>query len=218
MKETLPILGIETSGDLCSVALMVSEKSFYEINILEKHIHSKKILNMIDLVLKEGGVELKQVAHIAVSMGPGSFTGLRIGLTTAKGLGFGANLPIVPVPTFHALALQVSDYLEANTNFVIIRNASVEDFYYALLKYYGSKYTFINDVDIIKKRDINNLSLNNKLIFSDIDLDFNTKKIVGPTALNICRYSYLFGKDLLTYDYDYLEPYYLKQFLVKGKK
>jgi len=218
MKETLPILGIETSGDLCSVALLVSEKSFYEINILEKHIHSKKILNMIDLILKEGSVELRQVAHIALSMGPGSFTGLRIGLTTAKGLGFGANLPIVPVPTFNALALQVSDYLKANTNFVIIRNASVEDFYYALLKYDGSKFTIINDVNVIKKQDINNLSLNDKLIFSDIDLDFNTKKIVGPTALNICRYSYLFGKDLLTFDYDYLEPYYLKQFLVKGKK
>ncbi|NMB81660.1 MAG: hypothetical protein GYA14_07550, partial [Ignavibacteria bacterium] len=49
MNNFLPILGIETSGDLCSVAIMMNEKSFYEVNILEKHVHSKKILELIDL-------------------------------------------------------------------------------------------------------------------------------------------------------------------------
>lgn len=218
MNNFLPILGIETSGDLCSVAIMMNEKSFYEVNILEKHVHSKKILELIDLLLKEAGLELKQLSHIAVSMGPGSFTGLRIGLTTAKGLGYGANLPIVPIPTFNALALQISDFVPAKNNFVIIKNASVDDLYYASLYYDGKKIGFSSELSIIKKNDIESILKNDELIFSDIDFEFATKKIIGPSALNICRYSYLFGKDLLTFDYDYLEPFYLKQFLVRVKK
>lgn len=218
MNNFLPILGIETSGDLCSVAIMMNEKSFYEINILEKHVHSKKILELIDLLLKEAGLELKKLSHIAVSIGPGSFTGLRIGLTTAKGLGYGANLPIVPVPTFNALALQISDFVPMNNNFVIIKNASVDDLYYASPYYDGKKIGFSHELSIIKKNDIESILKNDELIFSDIDFEFATKKIIGPSALNICRYSYLFGKDLLTFDYDYLEPFYLKQFLVRVKK
>ncbi|NMC98648.1 MAG: tRNA (adenosine(37)-N6)-threonylcarbamoyltransferase complex dimerization subunit type 1 TsaB, partial [Bacteroidales bacterium] len=152
------------------------------------------------------------------SMGPGSFTGLRIGLTTAKGLGYGANLPIVPIPTFNALALQISDFVPAKNNFVIIKNASVDDLYYASLYYDGKKIGFSSELSIIKKNDIDSILKKDELIFSDIDFEFATKKIIGPSALNICRYSYLFGKDLLTFDYDYLEPFYLKQFLVRVKK
>lgn len=218
MNNPLPILGIETSGDLCSVAIMMNEKSFYEVNILEKHIHSKKILELIDLLLKEAGLELNQLSSIAVSMGPGSFTGLRIGLTTAKGLGFGSNLPIVPVPTFNALALQISSFVPTNNSFVIIKNASVDDLYYASLYYDGAKIHFNRELSIIKKNDIESILKKDELIFSDVDLGFEIKKIIGPTALNICRYSYLFGKDLLTFEYDYLEPYYLKQFIARVKK
>lgn len=218
MNKILPILGIETSGDLCSVAIMINEKSFYEVNILEKHVHSKKILELINLLLKEASLELKQLSHIAVSMGPGSFTGLRIGLATAKGLGFGSNIPIVPVPTFNALALQISYYVPMQKNFVIIKNASVDDLYYASLYFDGEKISFSRDLSIIKKNNIESILKKDELIYSDIDLVFESKKIFGPSALNICRYSYLFGKDLLTFDYDYLEPFYLKQFLAKVKK
>lgn len=218
MKNYLPILGIETSGDLCSIALMMDEKKYYEINILEKHIHSKKILHLIDLILQEANIELKHVGHIAVSIGPGSFTGLRIGLTTAKGLGFGINLPITPIPTFDALAWQISHYLNANTEFVILKNASVEDLYYASIKYDGSKIIYNREISIIKKSDLKGIIDIGKFVYSDITLDFDTKKIIGPTALNVCRYSYLFGKDLLTFDYNYLEPQYLKQFVPREKK
>src|SRR4030042_6611650 len=105
MKVQLPILAIETSGELCSTAVMLSEQSFVEMNILKKHVHSQKLFDMIDLVLKNANVELKDIACIAVSIGPGSFTGLRIGLSAAKGMAVGANLPIVPVPSFQALSL-----------------------------------------------------------------------------------------------------------------
>lgn len=218
MNTGLPILGIETSGELCSVALMVNDTTFYEINILEKHVHSRKILNLIDILLKEGGIELTKLSHIAVSIGPGSFTGLRIGLTTAKGIGFGSNLPIVPVPTFNAMALQVSDFVPDNSNFVIVKNASMDDLYFAIFNYDGKGIRSINELSLVKKNEVEQLITSKELVFSDVDLNITSKKVIGPDAYNICRYSYLFGKDLLTFDYDYLEPFYLKQFLTRVKK
>lgn len=218
MNTGLPILGIETSGELCSVALMVNEKNFYQFNILEKHIHSKKIINLIDLLLKEADIELAKLSHIAVSIGPGSFTGLRIGLTTAKGIGFGSNLPIVPVPTFDAMALQVSEFIPDNSNFAIVKNASMEDLYFARYSYDGRVIRTINELSLMKKNQVEQIVTYQELIFSDVDLNISYKKVIGPDGYNICRYSYLFGKDLLTFDYDYLEPFYLKQFLTRVKQ
>lgn len=218
MNNGLPILGIETSGELCSVALLVNETIFYEINILEKHIHSKKILNMIDVLLKESDIDLSKLSHIAVSIGPGSFTGLRIGLTTAKGIGFGSNLPIVPVPTFNAMALQVSDFVTDGTNFNIVKNASMDDLYFARFYYNSGEIHSLNEISLIKKNEIEKKITNMELVFSDVKINIPSKKVIGPDAYNICRYSYLFGKDLLTFDYDYLEPFYLKQFLSRVKK
>jgi tRNA threonylcarbamoyladenosine biosynthesis protein TsaB len=218
MKNDFPILGIETSGQLCSVALMLNESTFYEFNILEKHVHSKKILSMINILLKEADLSLNKLSHIAVSIGPGSFTGLRIGVTAAKGIGYGSGLPIVPVHTFNALALQVSDYVTSEKNFVIIKNASMDDLYFARFNFDDKHNKFGSGLSLISKNQIEKNMIEGESVFSDLALNIPHKKIIGPTAYNICRYSYLFGKDLLTFDYGYLEPFYLKQFLTRVNK
>lgn len=218
MKDIFPILGIETSGELCSVALMLNEKTLYEFNILEKHIHSKKLLVMIDDLLKSAELDLKNITQIAVSMGPGSFTGLRIGLSAAKGLGLGANIPITPVHTFNAMALQISEYLDKDSQFILLRNASIDDAYFAEYKYDGNLCISLTDVSLLKKEELQNRISGKNLIFSDLEINFSFKKIIGPDAAHICKYAYLFGKDLLTFDYDYLEPFYFKQFILRDKK
>jgi tRNA threonylcarbamoyladenosine biosynthesis protein TsaB len=213
-----PILGIETSGNLCSVAVMLNEHSYFELNIHEKHIHSKKLIGMIDIVLKESSVSLTKIKLIAVSIGPGSFTGLRIGLTAAKGIGFGANLPIAPVPTFDALALHISSFTKNDSEFQIIRKASIEDYYFAKYSYHGRVVKNLTEVNLINKTELKNNLNPQYLIYGDKIDSFEINSIEGPTALMICRYSNLFGKDLLTFDYDYLEPFYLKKFIAKVKK
>ena len=218
MKNIFPILGIETSGELCSVALMLNEITLYEFNILEKHIHSKKLLEMIDDLLKSAEIELKSIAQIAVSIGPGSFTGLRIGLTAAKGLGLGGNIPLTPIQTFNAMALQISEYLQKDSQFIILRNASIEDLYFAEYLYDGNVCSPLSEVFLLKKDELNKKLVGGNLIFSDLESNNGAKKIVGPGAAHICKYAYLFGQDLLTFDYDYLEPFYLKQFIARVKK
>jgi tRNA threonylcarbamoyladenosine biosynthesis protein TsaB len=91
---------------------------------------------------------------VAVSSGPGSFTGLRIGMSAAKGIAFGADLPIIPVPTFEALALQIASGLNEGTNFVIANKVNVEELYYAKFKVTGNSFIFTENLGIISKEDL----------------------------------------------------------------
>lgn len=218
MSKQFPILAIETSGDLCSTAVMLDEKSFVEINFLAKHVHSEKLFDMIDLVINESKMELRNFSHIAISIGPGSFTGLRIGLSAVKGLAFGSGLPIVPVPSFDAAALELSSKIENSRKFVILKSASIDDVYFASYVSYNNSYKKIEEVSLINKDEIEDRTADAHIVFGDKEYLSNVKKIVGPSASFIARWSYLFGKDLLTFKYDYLEPYYLKQFIAKVKK
>ena len=98
------ILAIETATDVCGAALVDNGKVIAQRAIDEKFIHSEKLLPMIDEVLREGSITAKRLDSIAVSIGPGSFTGLRIGLSTAKGLALSLGISLIVVPTLDALA------------------------------------------------------------------------------------------------------------------
>lgn len=99
-------LAIETATDVCGVALVHNGCVMGEDSVDEKKIHSEKLLPMIDEVLRNASISLGDVDAIAISIGPGSFTGLRIGLSTAKGLARARSKPIVAVPTLDALAYE----------------------------------------------------------------------------------------------------------------
>lgn len=98
------LLAIETSGDLCSVAVGDSEGTA-AVAISERvRGHNEFLLPAIDRLLSEGGYRLRQLDAVAVGVGPGSFTGLRLGIGVAQGLAFGADLGVVPVSSLAALA------------------------------------------------------------------------------------------------------------------
>jgi tRNA threonylcarbamoyladenosine biosynthesis protein TsaB len=98
------ILAIETATDVCGVALVQNQSVIAQRALAEKHVHSEKLLPMIDEVLRDASLSAKHLDAIAVSIGPGSFTGLRIGLSTAKGLALSLSIPVIAVPTLDALA------------------------------------------------------------------------------------------------------------------
>ncbi len=97
------LLAIETSTPACSVALIVGDARFSHYSE-EPRSHTRLIMAMIDEVLSEAGTTVDQLDAIAVTVGPGSFTGLRIGFSTAQGLAFGADIPVIPVSTLEVLA------------------------------------------------------------------------------------------------------------------
>lgn len=98
------ILGIDSSAISAGCALVEGDKIVAEQFLNTRHTHSETLLPMISGMLKSAGVELSDVDKIAVSAGPGSFTGLRIGISTAKGLADAANKPCVAVSTLEAIA------------------------------------------------------------------------------------------------------------------
>jgi tRNA threonylcarbamoyladenosine biosynthesis protein TsaB len=106
------ILALDTATEACSVALLSHFGSMpAEGDILGRYeelgkSHAQQILGMVEAVLAEAQTPLASLDGIAASIGPGSFTGVRISVAVAQGLAFGANLPIVPVTTLEALALQ----------------------------------------------------------------------------------------------------------------
>jgi len=100
----MKVLSIETSTLAGGVALMDEKRLIAEYRLDVVVHHSERILSAIDLLLKESGTRVADLDAIAVSVGPGSFTGLRVGLATAKGLAIGQNKPLVLVPTLEAFA------------------------------------------------------------------------------------------------------------------
>ena len=101
------ILCLETSTTNCSVAIAVDGKiiALQEDNN-NKYSHAEKLHSFIDQVLAESGILKSSLQAIAVSKGPGSYTGLRIGVSAAKGLCFAMDVPLIAIPTLEALAHQ----------------------------------------------------------------------------------------------------------------
>jgi tRNA threonylcarbamoyladenosine biosynthesis protein TsaB len=98
------ILSIETSARSCSVALHDQGQLIKTLEISEGQAHASKLAVLIQQILSTSGREMQQLKAVAVSAGPGSYTGLRIGVSTAKGLCFGLSIPLISIPTLKALA------------------------------------------------------------------------------------------------------------------
>ncbi|CDB89487.1 putative uncharacterized protein [Clostridium sp. CAG:253] len=104
----MKILGIDSSGLVASAAIADEKNIIAEFTVNNKQTHSQTLLPMIEKVVDMSGIELEQIDAIAIAAGPGSFTGLRIGSATAKGIGLALKKPIVSVPTLEGLAYRVS--------------------------------------------------------------------------------------------------------------
>lgn len=98
------VLGIETSTTQGGVAIIGEDRVLCETVLNVEVTHSERLLPAIDRALHDARISLEELGGIAVSIGPGSFTGLRIGLSTGKGLAFATGLPLVGVPTLEAMA------------------------------------------------------------------------------------------------------------------
>ena len=106
----MKIIAIDSSSLTASVAIIEDEQILAEYNINYKKTHSQTLLPMLDEICKMTELDMSQVDAIAISKGPGSFTGLRIGSATAKGLGLALNKPIIPIGTLEGLSYNAWGY------------------------------------------------------------------------------------------------------------
>lgn len=106
----MKLLAIDTSGPVCGVAVLTEQGIRYECSVQNKLTHSVNLLPMIDAALNATGQTLGDMDRLAVVAGPGSFTGVRLGVSTLKGLAHGANKPCVAVDALEAMAAGAGDF------------------------------------------------------------------------------------------------------------
>jgi len=103
------LLSIETSTSVCSVALHDNSKLISVMEIHQEYSHASKLGLLIKEVMNLSGVKIEKIGAVAISSGPGSYTGLRIGTSLAKGLCYALNIPLVAVPTLRVLATKFAN-------------------------------------------------------------------------------------------------------------
>lgn len=125
------ILALDTATEACSVALQHQGK-IYHLDELSPRSHTQRILPMVDELLQQANIRLSDVNFLAFGRGPGSFTGVRVGVGIAQGLAFGANLPLLPISNLTMMAEQAYQQLGAEEVVALI-DARMDEVYFAQL-------------------------------------------------------------------------------------
>ncbi len=147
----MKLLALDSSGLVASVAIVTEEAMLAEYTVNYKKTHSQTLLPMLDEIVKMVELDLAEVDAIAVAAGPGSFTGLRIGSATAKGLGLALKKPIIAVPTLEALA-----YNLYGTDKLIcpMMDARRNQVYTGLYEFYGDDFKIVRQQAALAVEDI----------------------------------------------------------------
>ena len=130
--KNITLLALDTSTEACSVALWHKGEKTH-LDELAQRTHTKRILPMIDELLANSGINLKQVDALAFGRGPGSFTGVRVGAGIAQGLAFGADLPVIAVSNLTAMA-QAAFELHQVENVAAAIDARMNEVYFSQIK------------------------------------------------------------------------------------
>lgn len=158
-------LALETSSEACSCALNIDGRIVESYELIPRQ-HAQKILPMIHALLEEHKVSFDDLDAVAVGQGPGSFTGLRIGVGVAQGIAFGADLPVVSVSTLAALAMQAQQQNNHHTIFCCI-DARINEVYWGLYKVCDNEPGLIGGENLSKPEDITEFSLFNGVMEED---------------------------------------------------
>ena len=221
------ILSIETAVSVCSVALHNDDGLVGLMELRQENIHAQKLMPLIKDLLGQVGVGSGALDAVAVSEGPGSYTGLRIGVSTAKGIAFAHQLPLIAMGTLDALAHQVVDMVEPESFIVPLIDARRMEVYSKVFDGKLQEIEPITPVIVDEKSYAAYLESGRVYCCGDavgkvaevIDHPnarflkvYNSAASVGDLALKKFR-----QKDFV--DLAYFEPNYLKEFRVlKSKK
>lgn len=218
------ILNIETATKNCSVALAKESEIILCKEIAEEgYSHAERLHVFIEEIIKEAGISLSDLSAIAVSQGPGSYTGLRIGVSAAKGLCFALEIPLIAVDTLQVLASQVN---VADGLIVPMIDARRMEVYSAI---FSPKFDKKREI-LAEIIDGDSFSDRSEKLYFVGDCAEKCKSVLikenhlfledikYPSAKEMSILSYQKFKTNDTVDVAYFEPYYLKDFMVTTPK
>ena len=220
------ILNIETATTNCSVSIAVDGKL---LELVEENTpnysHSEQLHLFIEEALKKASFSFSDIDAIAVSKGPGSYTGLRIGVSAAKGLCFALDIPLISVPTLESLAHQI---LAGPEDLIIpVLDARRMEVYSAV---FDQKYQQIKETkaEVISETSfagygnaktvflVGSGAAKCKEILSQTNFSYHTANV--PSAKEMASLSFNKYLEKEFEDVAYFEPYYLKDFVLQKKK
>ncbi len=218
------ILNIETATKNCSVALAKDGKTVFCKELSEQgYSHAELLHVFIEEIIKEANITFQDLHAIAISKGPGSYTGLRIGVSSAKGLCYALGIPLIAIDTLTILAHQIKvengliiPMIDArrmevysaifNSDAEKIREVQAEILTEESFASYNETLHFIGD----SSEKAKSLLTNSNFIFYDT--------VVFPSANEMSILSYKKYQNQDFEDVAYFEPYYLKDFFITSKK
>jgi tRNA threonylcarbamoyladenosine biosynthesis protein TsaB len=220
------ILNIETATTLCSVALAESGKVISAKEANEGYTHAENLHIFIEKVLAEAGKSVKDIHAIAVGCGPGSYTGLRIGVSSAKGLAYALQIPLISVNTLQTMAASARQKIAENTLLCPMLDARRMEVYTAI---FDRDLNFVKETSarILDEKNLDFFKMNQPVCFFGEGMpkcrtlleaipDAVFIDNVVPSSLAMAGLSFhKFQKEQFE-DVAYFEPFYLKDFLIKS--
>lgn len=222
------ILNIETSTTVCSVSISKNGEliSFKEINNGYTHVENLHVF--IEEVLKSSSITIKQLNAIAISKGPGSYTGLRIGVSAAKGLAYSLNIPLIALNTLQVITNSAINNSQPNAVYCPMLDARRMEVYTAV---YDKNLSTVSDTEalIVDEITIAKFSNYGKIYFFGDGMskckeilkmlpNANFIESIVPSAKAMCDLSFKKFSNQEFEDVAYFEPFYLKDFLILTKK
>ncbi|MDC0073591.1 tRNA (adenosine(37)-N6)-threonylcarbamoyltransferase complex dimerization subunit type 1 TsaB [Alphaproteobacteria bacterium] len=224
------ILAFDTSQSFSSVAILKGETILAESIKYAKKNNSEVILSAILQANKEANVTFKDFDYIAVTVGPGSFTGVRVGIALAKAFKLSLKIPIIGISSLHVLAAGAERRNINNNNILVLNDAGLGEFFSQIFD------PFLDPINKPSRKKINEIeqeiqddnilitgnafdiikSLSNKSNSRKIDLNIISKKDIYPSAKDLAKLSLKFLKKSNTSSLTtslnplYLRPHYAK--------
>ncbi|RUA02619.1 MAG: tRNA (adenosine(37)-N6)-threonylcarbamoyltransferase complex dimerization subunit type 1 TsaB [Deltaproteobacteria bacterium] len=154
----MPILAVDTTTRTCSVAVVSRSRLLFEMTTDNDETHTLHLMGMVDQALVQAGISLDALDGFAVTRGPGSFTGLRIGLSSVKGLSMATGKPIVPVSSLEVLAVQARSISNASDLIVSVIDAYRREVFLAGYRFQDNQMIEVMGETVIKPDQVAELT------------------------------------------------------------
>ena len=197
------ILSIETSTDICSVSLFKNTK-LLSLKEDSNREHSSLLASFVEKIFNEVNYKINEIDAIALSIGPGSYTGLRIGLSFTKGLAFSISKPIIPIDTIESLSDEIND-----SNYIIAIHA-YSDYYF--IQEYKNKIKF--NKPFFNK--LTNINYTNNIYGYNLK-DCKSSIDIFPCSIKIANIAYKNYNEYKTDNIKLIKPNYIKPIQFKTK-
>ena len=201
----MKILGIDTSSSSLSVAVMDNDLLKGEFTLNHKLTHSEQMMPLLDSLLSHLELNMSDIDLIGVSVGPGSFTGIRIGVAAANAMAMALDIPVVGISSLEAMA-----YTAGETAYTIVStfDAQRDRFYFNAYRFENSELKALEAEDVLEKKDLikklesyDKVLLLGDAVFINEELPLNVKKakravryVRASSVCELAHRDYLLGK------------------------